>query len=323
MFRLAALLGILGLAAATGIVVWSGYDQVLQALSVAGFGIVWTSLFHLVPMICCIIGWRMLMPGRKKPSHLFFLYVLWLRSAVNNLMPVARIGGEFLAVRVMIKHGMQKTSAIASTVIELTLSVIGVFIFDVAGISMFGFHVGGGSVVTRLVLGLVLSIPVIAGLVIVQRIGFFGLLDKIFNFMIGNKWRKFAGDGAELDQAVHAMYRRHGRIFISGVWQFMAWLTGTGEIWLALHFLGHEVPLLHAWMIEALIQASASAAFAIPGALGVQEAGFVLFGHMLGLSPDIAAALAVVRRCRDLIIYVPGLIAWQIQESRWLLKRKA
>ncbi|HZI32513.1 MAG TPA: hypothetical protein VFF11_09235, partial [Candidatus Binatia bacterium] len=65
-----------------------------------------------------------------------------------------------------------------------------------------------------------------------------------------------------------------------------------------------------------------SAAFLVPGALGVQEAGFVLFGHLLGLKPDVAVALAVIRRCRDLLLYAPGLVFWQMQEGRWLLRKK-
>jgi putative membrane protein len=252
---------------------------------------------------------------------LFFLFILWLRASVNNLMPVARIGGEFVAVRVMMKHGVSKNLAIAATVVELTMSVIGVFLFDIIGISMFALHVTDRHLIWQLMLGLLLSAPVIGLMLYVQRVGFFGVLDKIFTTIIRDKWRKFAGDVTQLDHAVHAMYRRHLSILICGFWQFMAWLLGTGEIWLALYFLGHTLSLEKALMIEALIQASASAAFAIPGALGVQEAGFVLFGHMLGLTPDIAAALAVIRRCRDLILYVPGLIVWQMQEGKWLLKR--
>ncbi|MDD3183613.1 MAG: hypothetical protein PHD48_12550, partial [Alphaproteobacteria bacterium] len=81
------------------------------------------------------------------------------------------------------------------------------------------------------------------------------------------------------------------------------------------------LPLVECMMIEALIQATSSAAFIVPGALGVQEAGFLLFGSMLGLTPEIAAALAVVRRCRDFILYIPGLVFWQIQEGRWLRAR--
>src|ERR1700687_4557582 len=128
MFRVAALFGLVGLAAATAIIILSGYAQVLQALEIAGWGILWTSLYHFVPMMASNIGWRGLMPGRKRPSLAFFFYIQWLRSSVNNLMPVARIGGEVVGVRMMIKHGIRKPSAIASTVVELTTSVLAVFV---------------------------------------------------------------------------------------------------------------------------------------------------------------------------------------------------
>ena len=36
---------------------------------------------------------------------------------------------------------------------------------------------------------------------------------------------------------------------------------------------------------------------------------------------EVALALALVRRCRDLILYVPGLIVWQAQEGRWLAQK--
>jgi putative membrane protein len=319
MLRFALLLGLVGLAAATGLIVWSGWHQVLDALAIAGWGIVWTSLFHLVPMLCCVVGWRALLPGKKRPSLGYFLYILWLRTSVNNLMPVARIGGEVVAVRIMVRDGMRRATAVACTVVELTTSVMAVFVFSVIGIAMFAVHVNDHNAVRQLALGLLLSAPLIGAMVYVQRVGFFGLLSRLFTLLFRETWKKYAGDARRLDRAVNAMYRRTGRVIFCGVLQWLGWAAGTGEIWLALHFLGHPLPLAETVMIEALIQATSSAAFAVPGALGVQEAGFLLFGGMLGLTPEIAAALAVMRRCRDVLLYVPGLVAWQVGEGRRLV----
>lgn len=322
MFRLAALLGLLGLAAVTGIIIWNGYGQLVDALAQAGWGILWTSLYHIIPILCSAIGWYVLLPGKKRPSLLFMFYTLWLRASVNNLMPVARIGGEVVAVRVMMKHGILKTTAIASTIVELTTSVVAVFLFDIIGIGLFVLHIADRHTGWQLIFGLLLSVPAIIGLIAVQRIGFFGLFNKIFALMVRDKWKNFMGSAAKLDHAVNTMYRHRQRVLICAVWQFIGWLSGAGEIWLALFFLGHTTSLLKAIMLEALIQASASIAFAVPGALGVQEAGFVLFGQMLGLAPETAVALAVIRRCRDLLLYVPGLIIWQLQEGKWLFGGK-
>jgi uncharacterized membrane protein YbhN (UPF0104 family) len=64
-----------------------------------------------------------------------------------------------------------------------------------------------------------------------------------------------------------------------------------------------------------VIQAVSSAAFFVPGGLGVQEGGFILIGGALGLDPATCLALAGARRIRDLLIFLPGLFAWQIAES--------
>jgi uncharacterized membrane protein YbhN (UPF0104 family) len=73
--------------------------------------------------------------------------------------------------------------------------------------------------------------------------------------------------------------------------------------------------------VESVIQAIRAAAFAIPGGLGVQEAGFVLLGSFIGLGPEISLALALIRRARELLFGIPGLIAWQIQEGRRVFNR--
>ncbi|MDD2326024.1 MAG: flippase-like domain-containing protein [Alphaproteobacteria bacterium] len=322
MIRMASLLGLLGLVAATLLIARSGYDEVMAALGQAGWGILITSLFHLVPLWACVMGWQPLLPGKVKAGKPFFMYVLWIRASVNNLMPVARIGGEILSVRLMIKHGIRKAPSIASTVVEITLSILAQFVFVLIGVAFFVLRVSNENLGMQLLWGLLITAPAVGALFTIQKVGLFGLFEKIFGLLLRDKWKKFAGSGAKLDHAVRTMYRRRGKAFACFMWQFASWALCSFEIWLALYYLGHPISLLEAMMIESLIQATSTAAFAVPGALGVQEAGFMLFGSMLGLTPDIAAALAVVRRCRDLILYVPGLLVWQIQESRWLLQAR-
>ena len=322
MFRWAAFLGLAGLAAATVLIVWTGWTQVAAALARAGIvGIVAVSFFHCVPLVLSSAGWRALVPGKSRPSLPTFVYFMWIRAAVNSLMPVARIGGEIAAVRLMTANGLRRNVAIAATVVELTLSVVAIFLFILFGILAFALRVTDKNIVAQLAWGLLLSLPLLIGLAVVQKIGFFALISRLFHVLFRDKWASTAGSAARLDRAVSVLYRRKTRVLVCFLLQLAAWTLGSAEIWLALVFLGHPLPLLETVMIEALIQASSSAAFAIPGALGVQEAGFLFFGGMLGLSPGTAAALAVMRRCRDLLCYAPGLVAWQLFEGRRLLKK--
>jgi putative membrane protein len=321
MFRVAALLGLLGLAAATCVIVWSGWGEVTQALMQSGWGILAVAAFHGVQLAVSSLSWRVLIPGKRSPSWPMFIYFMWIRASVNNLMPVARIGGEIASVRLMTAYGMRRNIAIASTLVELTVSIAAIFLFVILGVILFALHVNDHNLVMQLAWGLALSAPLVGVLFVVQRIGIFGLLSRLFNMLFRDKWAALVGHAARIDRSVALLYRRQGRIAASFALQFIAWSLGSVEIWLSLQFLGHPLPLLTSAMLEALIQGSASAAFAIPGALGIQEAGFVLFGDMLGLPPGIATAVAVMRRCRDLLFYVPGLVVWQTHEGKKLLSR--
>ena len=75
-------------------------------------------------------------------------------------------------------------------------------------------------------------------------------------------------------------------------------------------------------MLESLGQAARSAGFMVPGGLGIQEGGFLLIGSHIGLTPELALSLSLIKRGRELIIGIPGLIAWQIAEGRGLWRRR-
>ena len=64
------------------------------------------------------------------------------------------------------------------------------------------------------------------------------------------------------------------------------------------------------------------AAFFIPGGLGVQEAGYLLFGLIYGLPPDQGLALSLVKRLREVLLGLPGLLAWQMIEGKQAWSRK-
>jgi len=72
--------------------------------------------------------------------------------------------------------------------------------------------------------------------------------------------------------------------------------------------LGHPVSWLAALLLESLGQAIRGAAFAVPGALGVQEGGYLLLAPLAGLPPDAALALSLAKRAREILLGLPGLL---------------
>jgi uncharacterized membrane protein YbhN (UPF0104 family) len=87
---------------------------------------------------------------------------------------------------------------------------------------------------------------------------------------------------------------------------------GSLEIWLAFWLLGHPVGPIEAVILESLGQGLRSAGFALPGGLGAQEGGIVAGALMLGIAPDLALAVALLKRAREMGYGVPGLVAWAL-----------
>ncbi len=319
--RLTVLLGLAGLAAAIALIVYQGHAAVLSALAAGGVGLVWASLFHAVPMAINARAWQVLMPGARPPSLAAFTWFVWVRESVNGLMPVARIGGEVVSVRLLMRSGVRQASAVASLVVDMTLSIVSQFIFTMIGLSLLVLVTTEVAAVGHLALGLLVTVPIVGALFWVQRAGAFELVVRLLQRLSGGRFSTLVGGSMRIDRAIRLFYRRRSRVIRCTLWQLLGWIAGSGEIWLALYFLGHPVSLMDALLLEALAQAVSSAAFMVPGALGVQEGGFLLFGGLLGLSSETALALALARRVRDLIVFTPALVAWQIAEGRGLFVR--
>jgi uncharacterized membrane protein YbhN (UPF0104 family) len=67
-------------------------------------------------------------------------------------------------------------------------------------------------------------------------------------------------------------------------------------------------------ILESLGQTMRSVGFMLPGGLGAQEGGIVAGGLLLGIGPDLALAIALIKRARELAYGVPGLIAWSLAD---------
>jgi hypothetical protein len=74
-------------------------------------------------------------------------------------------------------------------------------------------------------------------------------------------------------------------------------------------------------VIESLIYAIRSVAFAVPNAVGVQESAYIVIGGGLGLTPDLALAVSLLKRARDFVIGVAVLGIYNLIESGRLWHR--
>jgi hypothetical protein len=112
------------------------------------------------------------------------------------------------------------------------------------------------------------------------------------------------------------VYACRWRVFVSFLLNFAAWAATAFWSWFALYLMGTNTGLWHAAALESAIFALRSAAFFVPAAIGVQEAGYVLLAPLVGIDPAAALALSLVKRARDVALGVPTLLVWQAGEMK-------
>ena len=322
MIRVATLLGLLGIGLFTALLIYQGAGQVGSVVADAGIGLVWASLYHAVPMVVNAQAWRLLFVAGPAPTLAQMTFSVWIRESVNGLLPVARIGGEVVSYRVLTRMGFRAAPVAASLIADITLSMVSQFIFTITGLVMLLLRIEDTAEVWRVIGGLLVFLPLVGGMFALQRIGIVNLGARLVGTLFGDRWSELVGNAVRLDRVLRLVYRRWSRVVGSVLWQLGGWALGAGEIWLALKFLGHPIDLYDAFLLESAAQAVSSAAFVVPGAIGIQEGAFLLFGTMLGLDPEIALAVGIARRIRDVIVFVPGLVCWQLMEAHKLVARR-
>ena len=110
------------------------------------------------------------------------------------------------------------------------------------------------------------------------------VLTRVVRRLAPEDWRGTLSDGASaIDDEVVATYRRRPALLRAGLLRLATWVTGAGEIWLVTYFLGRSLSAIDALILESLGNGIYAAAFIVPGAIGVLEGGFVVFGALFGL----------------------------------------
>lgn len=326
MTRLTILLLSVGTAIFVALLAWQGFGSVAAALMAAGWGLALVAAFHLLPLVIDARAIVVLF-DRPRPHRSMrdALLARWAGESVNSLLPAGQIGGPVLMVQHLTQRGVRLTDAAASITVSTTMQALAQIVFALFGVALFGAYAAQnapadlrtGTIVAITALSLLLG-----GFYWAQQRGMFGRLLRTASMAFGQRdWSALTTHADAIDGAIGALYRERRKVAATFALSFVGWLVGTGEVWLALYFLGHPVSWLDALLLESVGQAIRGAAFAIPGSLGVQEGGYLLLAPLVGLAPELALALSLTKRARELLLGMPGLAYLHWSQRNWLRRR--
>jgi putative membrane protein len=317
---------LIGLAVATILIVHFGWRQVVDAALAVGWqGLAALIGIYLVCLLLCAVAWRLLILDAPRHAIFICLWARWLRESIGNLIALLPTAGEIASARELSLFGVRPGMAGASTVVDLTLELLSQIVFTLFGLALLITWYQGLQIGPWLVTGIAVSALAAAGFVLAQRKGLFRLLERLPQ-TLDLKWAWTVLPDAEGIQAgIQTIYQHRARVLASGGLHLGGWAVGAGEAYVGLYFMGHAIAWSDALILESIAFALRTAAFVVPARLGIQEGGYILLGAMFGLSPEVALALSLLKRGREIATGLPCLIIWQSVESRrlWSRERRA
>lgn len=298
----------IGLVLAATLIATNDLPAILTALRQAGWGIALVVLLHVPQTMASAIGWGALLKRREGFGRLYTLR--WVRESVNALLPVAQLGGDVVRARLLAQRGPILADAMAATMVDLSVEGATQAVFTILCVALLVAGPQGGAELPLAAGVTAITVLVAVALVAAQRFGLFALIERLVTRWTGGR------DLVGLNAAVLALYRQPLRLLPAAGWHLASWLLGGVETYAALHVLGLQAAFREAMIVEGLGQAVRSVGFLVPGALGVQEGGYLLICGMFGIPPQPALAVSLIRRLRELALGLPGLAVWQRLEAR-------
>lgn len=303
------LAGLAGLGGAIYLIVDHGAADILGGVAALGWGLALVVAYRAVSLVTAAAAWRRLYPPRHRQSLPRLSLLRWICESVNSLLPVAQVGGDLVRAK-LAAAPCQGAASGAAVVVDITLNLVVQILFALLALSLLLSH-GDGGHAGAILAALLLSAVGAAIFFAVQKRGLFGLLAR-FVAVIGKgaAMDKTLAGAQGLDQAIKALYARPADLRAALLWHGLSTASRVGEVSLILYLMDSPAPFDAALIIEALTALLRTAAFLIPGGLGIQEGALLALGTLVGIAPENALILALVKRAREIIAGLLGLLAW-------------
>ena len=314
MRTLKTVLLVLGALLLVALVYYVGTTPILETLRrLSWWQFVLVCLPYAVITAADTLGWRFAFARDRTP----FLRLYGARvvgEALNIVTALGSVGGE-AAKAWLVRRDVSYEESVPSIIIAKTTITIAQALFLLVGIVVAWISLDVDSEVLRAMLWL-LVVEVLA------VAGFFGAQVSGLVARAGRMLQTFgvvqdATRATQLDSALRGYYGREWRRFaLSVAFHLLGWLLGAVEAVIMLWALGIDASALTATVIEALGSGVRFATFLVPASLGAFEGANAAAFGALGFGAGAGLAFSLVRRARQVVWVVIGLVVFLLMRRR-------
>lgn len=296
------------------------YTEVIGAVKQVGYRYVLLIFVTFLAYFLGTISWQYCMPQRKDRISTGRLF--WIRhvgETIALINPASIIGGDALKIHLLHDQGIEERFSIVSIITSRAILIITqVFL----------------SIVVIVVLTIqhkVFIFPWIPNILLYMAAGililvlFILILDKLIAHIHAGLFKLISSFKLKA-RTIIATAKLEWSSNKSGMWisagfALLHWILGSLEFYFILMFLGVNVSLTEALLVDMGVMIFKTAGAFIPAQIGVEEYGNKIMLAAVGVSSaSIWVAASILRRSRQLLWILAGLVIYFLIKKSYPLQ---
>lgn len=253
--------------------------EVINSLHTVGYKFIWLLIVTGTAYIFGTISWRYCLEKKFRSVSILRLFLIrHIGETVSLFNPTSIVAGDTVKAMLLGAHGIEKKKVITSVLLSRIILII-----------------------SQLSLFLIAVIIVFLKAIVFSKIDSQGRAAGLYPFILV-KYKALRVKVVNLFSEILTMFKNNRRmLFMSILFALLHWLFGSLEFYFILKFLGVDVSILHALIIDLGVVFFKAAGAFIPGQIGVEEYGNKIMLMLVGI-PDheIWISASVLRRARQL-----------------------
>lgn len=313
---------VIGGLALFALIYWTGFDNISKALKTGGPALLLLALLYPIELVPRAIAWKWIYPAADTLKNRTFIMGMWIGQSLNRLLPTASIGGDVVRGRLLIIKNEDETDVVTSLIADKTAHASGTLMLLVLGLIMIMTRVTDVKIIAGLILACaLLTVGIFLFIRLQRNAGVSALLAKWENDENGLISR--AKDSAQtIESKLEEIYAKPKGFIHSVLIRVASSTAMAAEIWVAAWLIGSPISVVEAITLRLVSFGVRSMAFVVWGGLGIQEGAYALMSTFVGLPPATLVAISLATRVREIVVAIPGVIAWLTAEGLRATRKK-
>ncbi|MFQ5962412.1 MAG: lysylphosphatidylglycerol synthase transmembrane domain-containing protein [Candidatus Methylomirabilales bacterium] len=300
-----------------GLIAWMlwavGWSAIEANLSAIGGWFVALAAFYLFAELAFTAGWWVLIDREVRHSKFMGLFGVYLAGyTVNYLIPSGNFAGEPVRADLS-RERLGLSHALASITVHKHAEFLSQWVFLSAGmvvcLSQFDLPTPITLAAAALLGGLGVALVLVTWAL--RKGTFLPILQRLARWRpLSSRLMAYQPVAEALDAKIQTFYssKQSGRFAAATGWCLVGWCGGLAETYVILRLLSPTAGWTTAVAVETVAMVLNSLIVFIPGRIGSAEGVRVGVFVLLGLPAAQGVAFGLVRRGRELIWIVPGLV---------------